>query len=153
MDEQTLLEAQERARAAKETYARLQAEYEKLLAQYNQKLVESSHRLPDSTRHRLAAHLCLIERLFSVCAVGTVTFYNSAVTESYEILMNTSVFENAGSHYLRADIVFQSDDERILSYLQYAIEQKNDDELCKICWIQDKTQGKLLRFHYEAASL
>jgi hypothetical protein len=148
MDEQSLLEAQERVRAAKETYARLQAEYETLLAQYNQQLVESSRRLPDATRDRLAAHLCLIERLFSVCAVGTVAFHNSATAESYEMLMNTSVFENTGSHYLRADVVFQSDDERILQYLQYAIEQKNDDEPCKICWIQDKTQGKLLRFHY-----
>ncbi len=149
MDEHTLLEAQERVRVAKAAYARLQAEYETLLAQYNQQLVESSRRLPDATRYRLAAHLCLIERLFSVCAVGTIAFHNSATAESYEILIHTTVFENAGSYYLRADIVFQSDDERVLSYLQYAIEQKNDDELCKICWIHDKTQGKLLRFHFE----
>jgi hypothetical protein len=148
MDEQSLLEAQERVRAAKETYARLQAEYETLLAQYNQQLVESSRRLPDATRHRLAAHLCLIERLFSVCAVGTVAFHNSPAAESYETIIQTHVFENTGSHYLRTDVVFQSDDEHVLSYLQYAIEQKNDDELYKICWIQDKTQGKLLRFHY-----
>jgi hypothetical protein len=148
MDEQSLLEAQERVRAAKETYARLQAEYETLLAQYNQKLVESSRRLSDATRHRLAAHLCLVERLFSVCAVGTITFHNSAVAESYEMLINTTVFEKDESHYLRVDVVFQSNNESILSYLQYTIEQKNDDEPCKICWIQDKTQGKLLRFHY-----
>jgi len=148
MDEQSLLEAQERVRAAKETYARLQAEYETLLAQYNQQLVESSRRLPDATRHRLAAHLCLIERLFSVCTVGTIAFHNSPTAESYETMIHTHVFENTGSHYLRADVVFQSDDERILQYLQYTIEQKNDDEPCKICWIQDKTQGKMLRFHY-----
>lgn len=148
MDEQTLLEAQERMRTAKETYARLQAEYEALLAQYNQQLVESSRRLPDSVRHRLAVHLCLIERLFSACAVGTVAFHNSDVAEGYEMLIHTTVFEKDESHYLRADVVFQSDDECVLSYLQYAIEQKNDDEPYKICWIQDKTQGKLLRFHY-----
>ncbi len=149
MDEQTLLEAQERVRAAKETYARLQAEYETLLAQYNQHLVEISRRLPEATRNRLAAHLCLIERLFSACAVGTIAFHNSATAESYEMLIHTTVFERDESHYLRADVVFQSDDERILSYLQYTIEQKNDDEPCKICWIQDKMQGKLLRFHFE----
>ncbi len=149
MDEQSLLEAQERVRAAKETYTRLQAEYEALLALYNQQLVVSSRRLPEATRNRLAAHLCLIERLFSVCSLGTVTFHNAPAENTYELMIHTGVFESAGSHYLRCDVILQSDEPNVLSYLRYAIEQKNDDEQCKICWIQDKTQGKLLRFHFE----
>jgi hypothetical protein len=127
----------------------LQTEYETLLEQYNEKLTEIRLRLPDSVRHRLAAHLCLIERLFSICAVGTVAFHKSAAQDGYEMLLNTSVFEKEDSHYLRADVIFQSDNDSVLAYLQYVIEQKNDDEPCKICWIQDKTKGELLRFHYE----
>ena len=153
MDEQQLLEAQERVRVAKEAYARLQAEYEALLAQYNQRLVEIKRRLPDSVRHRLAAHLCLIERLFSVVAIGTITFYNCSVGDSYQMLINTNPFEKDGSYYLRTDVVIQSDDERVLSFLQYTLEQKGDDEPCKMCWIHDKPQGQALRFHYESANL
>lgn len=153
MDEQQLLEAKERVRAAHEAHARLQAEYEALLAQYNQKLVESKRRLSETLRNRLAAHLCLIERLFSVVAVGTITFYNYSVDDSYQLLINTNPFEKDGSYYLRSDVVIQSDDACVLSFLQYTLEQKDDNESCKMCWIQDKTQGQSLRFHYESASL
>jgi hypothetical protein len=159
MDERTVIAAQERVRLAHESYARLQAEYEALLAQYNQKLVETKRRLPEAVRNRLAAHLCLIERLFSVVAVGTIVLHNCRVHDNcasnqpYEMLINTHPFEKDGSYFLRADVVIQSDDACVLAFLQYTLEQIGDDEPCKMCWIHDKTQGQTIRFHYETASL